>query len=84
MKDQLKLVILLNAVHNQYCVLAHNASAESAQDVVKANAEHGVPMILDQRSRHKTENAIDCRACRETVARAANLQPKPKFVRKLQ
>ena len=79
MDNSLKLVVLFNATHTQYCILAHNESPEVAQEVVKGNAERGVPMILDQGKAHRAENIESCRACRETVLRQATTTPKPKF-----
>jgi hypothetical protein len=81
MENNQKLVVLFNATQTEYCVLAHNSTPENAQDVVKLNADRGVPLVLDQHRPHKTESAIDCRTCREIVVQQLKMQPKPKFVR---
>ena len=84
-KLQLKLVVTYDRNRNEYSIAAHNRTSEEADAVVAEWSHHLRPdcsfIVLVQIRRHRTEEAKDCRACRETVARSAHLQPQPKFVR---
>src|SRR5690348_15150382 len=83
--EHLKLVVLYDANENECTISAHNLSDEEAAQVVAKWNPHFKPgyslITLDQRKRHRTEDAALCRACRETVARSAHISPKPKFKR---
>ena len=83
--ERLKLVVLYDANENEYAMSAHNLSEEEAALVVSKWQQHFKPgcslITLDQLKRHQTEDATRCRACRNTVARSANISPKPKFKR---
>ena len=84
-KPQLKLVVAYDRNRNEYSIAAHNRTPEEADGHVAQWSPHLRPdcsfIVLDQGRRHRTEEAQDCRACRETVARSAHLEPQPKFRR---
>ena len=81
----LKLVVAYDRNRNEYSIPAHNQTPEEADGYVAQWSHHLRPecsfILLDQMKRHRAEEAKDCRACRETVARLAHLEPQPKFVR---
>ena len=83
----LRLVILYDAANNQYQVSAHNLTPDEAEKVIQEWNPQLVQgrslLTIGQRQRHKAQNPDQCRACRETVARASGLNPQPKFRRKL-
>lgn len=83
--QHLKLVVAYDRNRNEYSLPAHNLTAVEASDYLNTwshNLRDGCSLIvLDQIKRHRTEEAKNCRACRETVARSAHLEPQPKFVR---
>jgi len=79
----MKLVLLFDAAHNEYCVLAHNSTPENAEDVVKLNADRGTTIVFEQSVSHREPEAARCRTCREIVRRQASIQPLPKFVRRM-
>jgi len=85
-KEQLKLVVAYDRNRNEYSIPAHNQSSEEADGYVAKWSQHLRPdcsfIVLAQTKRHRTEEAQDCRACRETVARTAHLEPQPKFIRR--
>ena len=82
----LHLVVAYDRNRNEYSIAAHNRTAEEAEGHVAQWSPHlrsGCSFIvLAQNRRHRTEEAQDCRACRETVARSAGLEPQPKFKRR--
>jgi hypothetical protein len=85
-KERLKLVVLYDANHNEYSISAHNQSADEAQRIVDEGQPQLVPgsslIMLDQSKQHRTTDTDDCQACRDTVARSANISPHPKFKRR--
>jgi hypothetical protein len=85
-KQQLKLVVTYDRSRNQYFIEAHNQTPDQADSYVAELTPHLRPdcsfIVLNQTRRHRTEEARDCRACRETVTRSAHLEPQPKFVRR--
>jgi hypothetical protein len=85
-KQQLKLVVLYDRNRNEYFLDAHNQTPNQADSHVAELTPHLRPdcsyIVLVQTRRHRTEEAQDCRACRETVARSAHLEPQPKFKRR--
>lgn len=87
-ETQLNLVIIYNAAENTYALSAHNQPADKAKELVEKFNPHmksGFTLItLEQKKAHKTEDAQQCRACRETVRRAlgSRLTTVPKFVRR--
>ena len=84
-KERLKLIALYDRNRNEYSISAHNQIADAAQKFVEQwnpQLQSGCSLIvLDQSRSHSTEHGRDCRACRETVARSAHLEPQPKFIR---
>ena len=83
---RLKLIVMYDANHNEYSVLTHNQRAEEAKTFVNLwnpRIVSGCSMItLDQSRLHQEPDAQNCRACRETVVRTANINPQPKFKRR--
>ena len=79
---QLKIAICYYADKNQYSVLFHNLTAEKAAEVEKGRCDDLPVLIVEQRKRHSTEDAQNCRACREDVKRSSGLNPTPKFKRR--
>lgn len=84
--EPLHLVVLYDANHNQYSVLAHNQNAEEAKRLVEEQTAaecSGVSLIvLDQAKHHRQQDPERCRACREIVDRKAHISPKPRFTRR--
>jgi len=82
----LKFLVLYDAGENEYSVIAHNLSDAATRRIVNDWQPHlspGIALIaLDQPHTHPTSEAEDCQPCRETVARSANITPKPKFKRR--
>lgn len=82
----LKLIVAYDRNRNEYSLVAHNQSAEEAQRFLETWERHLREghsfLVLDQTKRHATEEAQKCRACRDTVARSARLEPQPTFVRR--
>ena len=85
-KLQLKLVVAYDRNRNEYSIAAHNQMPEEADGYVATWSHHLRPdcsfIVLAQPKRHKTEEAKDCRACRETVTHSAHLEPQAKLVRR--
>jgi hypothetical protein len=85
-KLHLKLVVAYDRNRNEFSIPAHNQTPEEAEGYVATWTHHLRPdcsfIVLDQTRRHRTEEAKDCRACRETVTRSAHLEPQPKFVKR--
>jgi hypothetical protein len=85
-KQPLKLVVAYDRNRNEYSIAAHNRTPEEAEGHVAQWSPHLRPdctfIVLAQARRHRTEEAKDCRACRETVVRSAHLEPQPKFTRR--
>ena len=85
-KEKLKLVVSYDRNRNEYSIVAHNQSAEEAQRLVDQwnpeLAPGSSPIALDQTRKHGTLHGNECRACRETVARSAHLEPQPKYIRR--
>lgn len=79
---QLKIAICYYADKNQYSVLFHNLTAEKAAEVEKGRIDVLPVLIVEQQKRHSTEDAQNCRACREDVKRSSGLNPTPKFKRR--
>lgn len=85
-KQSLKLVVAYDRNRNEYSIATHNQTPKEAEGHV---AQWGPRLradcsfiVLDQTRRHRTEQADACRACRETVARSAHIDPQPKHVRR--
>lgn len=85
-KQTLKLVVAYDPNRNECSIVAHNQTQEEADRYAAEWSHHLRPnctfMVLAQTRRHRTDEAQDCRACRETVARSAHLEPQPKFIRR--
>ena len=85
-KQPLKLIVAYDRNRNEYSIVAHNRTPEEAEGHGAQWTPHLRPgcsfIVLAQTRRHRTEQAQDCRACRETVASSAHLEPQPKFVRR--
>jgi len=85
-KQQLKLVVAYDRNRNEYSLPAHNQTPEEADSYVATWSHHLRPgcsfIVLDQTKQHRTEEARNCRACRDTVRRSAHLEPQPKFTRR--
>ena len=79
---QLKIAICYYADKNQYSVLFHNLTAEKAAEVETGRSDVMPVIIIEQRKRHSTENAQNCRTCREEVKRSSGLTPTPQFKRR--
>ena len=83
-----KLIIAHDRNGNEYSLVAHNQRPEEVQNFLDQWTRHLREghsfVVIDQTRRHATEDAQLCRACRDTVARSAKLQPQPKFVRRKQ
>jgi hypothetical protein len=85
MAETLKLVILYDARHNAYTVFDHNLTPEEAEALVRdLRSKLLSALTVNQRVRHKREDAEACRACRREVARASGLTPRPRFQRRNQ
>jgi hypothetical protein len=84
--EPLQLVVLYDANHNAYSILAHNRSPEEAQRIVaeqtSAECSGCSVIVLDQLKRHRVGDAERCRACRERVKDAAHVTPQPQFTRR--
>jgi len=85
-KQPLKLVVAYDRNRNECSIVAHNRTPDEAEGHVAQWSSHLRPdcsfLVLAQTRRHQTEEAKDCRACRETVVRSAHLEPQPKFIRR--
>ena len=79
---QLKIAICYHAEKNRYSVLFHNLTAEKAAEVEKGRSDAFPVLIVEQRKHHSTEDAQNCRDCREDVKRSSGLTPTPKFKRR--
>ena len=57
----LKLVMLFNTRNQTYCVCSHNLTAEEASQELDKLRREGLPAFtVEQRSRHKAEEAEGC------------------------
>jgi hypothetical protein len=85
-QQPLKMVVSYDRNRNEYSIAAHNQTSEEAESHLAKWSTHLRPdcsfIVLSQARRHRTEEAQDCRACREAVARSAHLEPQPKFIRR--
>ncbi|MFY9561299.1 MAG: hypothetical protein WAQ52_13785 [Terriglobales bacterium] len=85
-KESLKLIVVYDHNRNEYSISAHNQSADEAQRFVEQWNPQLIAgcslILLDQVRRHSAVHGRDCRACRETVARSAHLEPQPQFIRR--
>ncbi|MFZ0320582.1 MAG: hypothetical protein WAL56_15775 [Candidatus Sulfotelmatobacter sp.] len=85
-REELKLIAAYDRNQNEYFMVAHNQSPDEAERYLEKWGHHlreGYSLIvLGQAKHHRTEQEQDCKACRETVARSAHLQPQPKFKRR--
>jgi hypothetical protein len=85
-QQPLKLVVAYDRNRNEYSIAAHNRTPEEAEEHVAQWSPHlhsGCAfLVFAQARRHRTEEPKDCRACRETVTRSAQLEPQPKFIRR--
>jgi hypothetical protein len=85
-KQKLKLIVEYDRNQNEYSLVAHNKSLDAAERYLgewSHRLREGCSFIvIGQAKLHRTEQAQDCKACRETVARSAHLQPQPKFKRR--
>lgn len=85
MSETLKLVILYDARNNAYTVWDHNLRPEEADRMVRdLRSKLLSALTVNQRVRHRREDAEACRACRQDVARASGLEPRPRFHRRNQ
>ncbi len=84
-KQELKLIAVYYRNQNEYSLVAHNQSPEEAERYLGEWSHHlreGCSFnVIGQAKHHRTEQAEDCKACRERVASSAHLQPQPKFKR---
>ena len=68
---KLKLVMLFNARNQTYSVCRHNLSAEEASQELDRLRRQGLPAFtVEQRSRHKAEEAEGCGDCRADLEHA--------------
>lgn len=85
-KQELKLIAAYDRNQNEYSLVAHNQSPDEAERYLgewSRELREGCSFIvIGQARRHRTDQAQDCKACRETVRRSAHLQPQPKFKRR--
>lgn len=85
-KQQLKLVVAYDRNRNEYSLVTHNQQPEEAERLIEQRTHRLRSdcsfIVLAQAMRHRTDEVQDCRACRETVARSAHLEPQPKFKRR--
>lgn len=85
-RESLQLIVAYDRNRNEYSLVAHNQTPEEAQSFLDQWSRHLREghsfLVLDQTKRHLTKKAQSCRACRDTVARSAHLEPQPKFVRR--
>src|SRR5690348_5086720 len=81
--EQHQIVVLYDAENNESCMLEHNWTAHAAEQLANANTDRGTAIILPQSLRHKEPNPAAGRTCRLLVRQKANLQPPPKFVRRI-
>ena len=73
---KLKLVMLFNVRNQTYCVCSHNLSAEEASQELEKLRREGLPAFtVEQRSRHKAEEAEGCGDCRADVEHAIKAIP---------
>jgi hypothetical protein len=85
MAEKFKLVILYDAKNNTYTVSDHNLTPEEANNMVQDLRSKLLPaLMVNQEMRHKVEDVEACRACRQDVARASGLSPRPRFQRRNQ
>lgn len=83
MSEKFKLVILFDAKRNTYTVTDHNLRPEEADRLVQdLRKDHLPALTVNQEMRHKRQGAEACRACRQDVARASGLTPRPRFQRR--
>ncbi len=83
MAESFKLVMLYDAKNNTYTVSDHNLTPEEADYLVQDLRSKLLPALtVNQGVRHKREDAEACRACRQDVARASGLIPRPRFQRR--
>ena len=83
MAETFKLVILYDARNNTYTVWDHNLRPEEADRMVRdLRSKLLSALTVNQRVRHKREDAEACRACRQDVARTSGLTPRPRFQRR--
>ena len=85
-QESLKLIVAYDRNGNEYSLAAHNQTPEEVRTFLDQWTRHlregNSFVVLDQIKRHATEKAQSCRACRNTAARSAELQPQAKFVRR--
>ena len=85
--DSLRIVILYDAANNQYQLSAHNVIPDEAEKLIQEwdpQLVQGRSLLsINQSKHHRTQSPDQCRACRETVARASGLTPPPRFTRRL-
>jgi len=83
---KLKLVVAYDRNRNEYSLVEHNQTSEEVQSFLNQWTRHlregNSFIVLDQTRRHATEKAQSCRACRDTAARSARLEPQAKFIRR--
>ena len=79
-------MIIYSATENTYALSEHNQPADQAKSLVEDFNPHMKPgytlIAFEQHKAHKTEDAQQCRACRDTIRQKSGLQPIPKFVRR--
>jgi hypothetical protein len=85
MRETFKLVILYDARRNAYTVWDHNLSPRQAEETIQDLRSKLLPAFaVNQQTEHKRADAEACRACRQDVARASGLRPRPRFQRRNQ
>lgn len=84
-KPRLKLLIVYDAGRNEYSISNHNLEPQMATEFIEEwqpqLKEGSKFMTLDQKRRHKSSDAQNCRACREQVRHSSGLEPQPTFKR---
>lgn len=82
----LKLIVAYDRSRNECAVVKHNQTQSEVDSYLDQWSRHLRPdnsfIVLAQAQRHGTEDALKCRACRETVLRSGQIEPKPKFKRR--
>ncbi len=84
--EELKLIVAYDRSRNECAVVKHNQTQQEVDGFLEQWSRHLRPdssfLVLAQAQRHGTEDALKCRACRDTVMRSAHIEPKPNFKRR--
>ena len=85
---EFKLIAAYDRSKNEYSLVGHNQTPEEADGYLEEWSRHLRPecsfVVVGQTKQHATKDAQNCRACRDTVARSAHIEPQPKFRRRQQ